>query len=46
VYTRRDVHLTLDRADLVLGAPVGSLLVDRDSATDDLLLERREGSLD
>ena len=42
VHARRDVDLGLDRPDLVLGAAVGPLLVDRDPPADDVLLELRE----
>src|SRR5215218_622291 len=34
-----DVHLALDRADLILVPTVGPLLVNRDAATDDVLLQ-------
>ena len=46
VHAGRDVHLALDRPDLVLGAPVGPLLVDRDPAADDLLLQLFERARD
>ena len=46
VDARRDVDLALDRPDLVRGPPVGPLLVDRDAAADDLLLEPVEGARD
>ncbi len=46
VRTRCDVDLGLDRANLVLGAAVGALLVDGDALADGVLLELREGGLD
>src|SRR5215211_6758948 len=42
----RDVNLALDRPNLVLTAPIGPLLVDRDTATDDVLLELVESARD
>jgi hypothetical protein len=39
VDARGDVDLALDRADLVLGAAVGALLVDGDALADDVLLD-------
>ena len=44
VNPRRDPDLAFDRPDLVLGSAVGPFLVDRDPATNDLLLELVEGT--
>ena len=46
VRARGDVHLGLDRADLVGLAAVGALLVDGDPLANAVLLELREGGLD
>jgi hypothetical protein len=46
VHARCDVDLGLDRPDLVLRAAIGPLLVDRDPAADDVLLELCERGLD
>ena len=39
VYAWGDVNLALDRSDLVLGATVGALLLDRDRLADRVLLD-------
>ncbi len=44
VDARQHADLGGDRPDLVGGAAVGALLVDRDAAADDALLERVEGA--
>ncbi len=46
VRARGDADLDRDVADLVLRAPVGALLVDRDALADDRLLELVESELD
>ena len=43
VHARQHADLALDGPDLVGGATVGALLVDRDALADDALLERVEG---
>src|SRR5205814_755368 len=45
VRARQQAGLDRDRADLVLAAPVGALLVDGDALADDLLLEPVEREL-
>ena len=39
-------HLAGDRADLLLGAPVGAALLDRDLLADEVLVDRLGGLLD
>ena len=45
VRARRDADLDRDRTDLLGGAPVGTLLLDRDPLADHRLLELVEGAL-
>ena len=46
VRARADLHLGRDVADLLLGAPVGTTLVDRDLLADEVLVDRVERALD